>query len=814
MKNSVSSHTRGRGLAPPPQKSLQNCAHCGQPAPLGQRFCCSGCAHVFARLRSLGLEKFYDLRDRTRLKQPVLGNPIPNRAIEAFDAGLADGAEPRSVILSLSGLQCAACDWVVRQTFFAAPGARGLVTLDDASFEIHVESPFSLRDYAQNIAHLGYQLDVVEAGQEPEGASSGLALRLAATCALAANVMLLSASRYFGLVPEALELGFRTFDLAALVDRIGIIFATLAAAIVWPVLARPAWRAAAMRRWHFDQPLALGLGLAYLGTLLAYARHDADAFYPDTVAVFAALILLGRVLQQQVRRRAAGRAPPGTPLARTWVRLSGDGQARYARAECLERGVTFEIAPGEVVLVRAQLVAAAGPKEALFSTEWMTGESEPTRIEAGMAVPAGAVLRSDTSVALEALEGLKASHLTQLLAARTQDITAEALAAGRKARAYCLTILSASGLTLVGQSWAVDLATGLRCTTAVLVVACPCALVIALPLLRRLVAHSVEKLGVWAVVPQAIETLGDVRSVAFDKTGTLTRLTHAADLTPLPSEARSALLMCAQASAHPQAKALLDHLESASGEDSIANRGAMGAVRHTPLGVEVRSSTARYRLGRRDFASVPTADQALGLVFSRDDRVLLDLRAEETLSDAAHGALEALSATGRNIVLISGDTADKVADVNARFAFASVHSAVTPEGKAAVIEGLAGPVLFVGDGVNDLPAARAAAVAIAMHSDRPLLASEAGMLWFAPDLSRLPGLVALGGRVKQDVSRLVHLSFGYNVLAVVFAAFGHIPPWVAALVMPASSIGLVGTALGLHRRRQKGIETIARNATV
>ncbi len=771
-------------------------------------------------MRSQGLDKFYDLRDGTRLKQPVLGSLIPNRAVEAFDARLASKAEPLSVVLTLSGLQCAACDWVVRQTFFAAPGARGLVTLDDASFEIHVESPFSLRDYAQNIAHLGYQLDVVEAGQGPKGASAGLALRLAATCALAANVMLLSASRYFGLVPEALDLGSRTFDLAALVDRIGIIFATLAVAIVWPVLARPAWRAWVMRRWHFDQPLALGLGLAYLGTLLAYARNDAGAFYPDTVAVFAALILLGRVVQQQVRRRAAGGAPPGTPLARTWVRLSGDGQAHYALAESLQQGVAFEVAPGEVVLVRAQLLAGKGPQEALFSTEWMTGESAPTRIAAGMAVPAGAVLRSDTSVTLEALEGLKASHLSKLLATRTQDITAEALAAGEKARAYCLTILTAAGLTLVGQSWAAGLATALRCTTAVLVVACPCALVIALPLLRRLIAHSVERLGVWAVLPQAIETLGDVRSVAFDKTGTLTRLTHAADLTTLPSEARRALLLCAQASAHPQAKALLDLLETESMESTatgnlagnFADAESMSAVRHTPLGVEVRSSTARYRLGRRDFACDQATDQRLGVVFSRDSEVLLDLRAEETLSDTARRSLEALGATGRKIVLISGDTADKVAEVNAHFAFASVHSAVTPEGKAAVIKRLPGPVLFVGDGVNDLPAARAAAVAIAMHSDRPLLASEAGILWFAPDLSRLPALLVLGSRVQRDVARLIRLSFGYNLLAIVLAAFGHIPPWMAALVMPASSIGLVATALGFHRFREREIEAVARDA--
>lgn len=778
--------------SPPPhtQQDATRCEHCAQSLAPGQkRFCCAGCRAVHSWLTQRGLDAFYERRGEQVLRAASVVQAPVGLWIDALQADV----EVRATTLRLGvrGLQCAACDWLLRRVFEAQPGAHYLSEAGQGRLVLCVSRPFQLRRFAEELAALGYQL--VPANELQGGRFEW---RLGVVLALAGNVMLLSASRYLGLEQGA---------FAQLVDRMAFLFASLACFITVPVVAAPAWQALRQGYWHFDLPLALGLVLAYAGTAVAFVQGAFAAFYPDSVATFAALILLGRWLQQRLRERTEARSGVAT-LAPYLTLQRPDGS--LVSAASLRPGDAYRLRPQEV----NPLDACLEHERAAFAFDWRNGESEARTLVAGDAVLAGAVLAAPEAVTLRATATFADSSLLPLVQQRARQDSDRWWRRFSRFYVMAIALLATGGALFHGLR--TGLVPALEVLTATCVVACPCALAIAVPLLRSGLADVLEGLGIWTRDALALDALSEVQRVYFDKTGTLTtpelEASTVAALEGLGLCTGQALATLARSSAHPKARMLCAYLPPGR---------PLQTLREVPhCGVAGRTARADFRLGKRGWieaeagasppAAVEAADCENELVFARDAEILLRLPASDRIRPGAEALLHGLRQRRIDIGVLSGDSSAAVEALRQRLRIAPEHcrAGQSPEAKAQVVAQHPG-TLFVGDGVNDLQAAQRATVSVALQSERPLLASRASFVLLSGHLSPLAPLLRAGEAFRSGRRWLVGAALAYNAVGLSLALAGQLSPWLAAILMPASSLVVTALAQLWVRRIRRRLHT-------
>ncbi|MGE3636806.1 MAG: HAD-IC family P-type ATPase, partial [Sandaracinaceae bacterium] len=464
----------------------------------------------------------------------------------------------------------------------------------------------------------------------------------------------------------------------------------------------------------------------------------------------------------------------------------------------LERGDALLLAMGDLVPVDSTLEAACE-----LRLDWINGESEPRAFEAGERAPAGAFLASAVAVRARCLTGFADSALVELLTTPERDRGDRWF--DRLGRVYvALVLLAAAGAFGI---WIVigDLTSALSVTTAVLVVSCPCAFGIAAPLAFDLVQASLRQAGVFVRSPSLLSRMRGVRRAVFDKTGTLTtgtpRLADPSALEPLDGRARAALYDLAASSAHPKARAILAHLDGAL---------TPGVIVHevTSSGLELWRDGHRYRLGRPAWASPERAfDPAIDLVFSEDARPLAALRTREALRPAVREELAALREAGLEVFVLSGDSGEKVAALARELGLPEDHAigGCTSEDKASWIRAHdPDRTLFVGDGINDALAADAALVSGTPAVETPFMAARTDFYFVGSRVAPIAALFDHARRLRRVLNVILTIAVLYNAGAVTLAYLGLIEPWVAAVLMPASSIVTIAVAtLGLRSARSR-----------
>jgi Cu2+-exporting ATPase len=368
-------------------------------------------------------------------------------------------------------------------------------------------------------------------------------------------------------------------------------------------------------------------------------------------------------------------------------------------------------------------------------------------------------------------------------------------------------------------------------TLSVLVATCPCALGLALPAVTAATTHALARSGLLVTRAGVLESLARADRFVFDKTGTLTegepqlvdvRLRGEGDV----GEALALARALERDSEHPIARALR---RPRSGERGRTIGPSLEAVRaHPGLGVEGRQAGHVYRIGRPEWAlaslahglqaasesggasetdrSVPSRGDApasqVSVVLSRDGAPFAELDFEDPIRAEAAPALAALRAAGISLEMLSGDpSAGAEAVARALGLDAAVRGAL-PEQKVERVQALAREgfrVAVVGDGVNDGPVLRAGEVSIAMGSGCDLSRLGAGAVLLRDDLSLIPRAVEAARKMRRIALQNVAWAVGYNLAVLPLAASGHLPPWLAALGMSASSLVVVLNALRANR---------------
>jgi P-type Cu2+ transporter len=768
------------------------CTHCRSPIARGVlgEFCCSGCEAVHALLEGAGLTRYYALRgERTLTPVGALQTAQAAPWREALAQELASQGASRHFTVDVQGLQCGACVWLLEAVFGRQPG--GLqIRVNPALGQLHcaVSQSFQLEPFLQAVEGFGYRL-----GPEHKQASSeadALLLRTGVAVAIALNVMLLSAATYFGL-----DAG----PLFELVQTAGFVLASLSVVLGGSYFVTRAYRGLRLGILHLDLPIALGVVLAYVGSAIAFFTDTASQSYLDTLSVFVAVMLIGRLLQERLieKNRKALLASDGS--SGLLARRIRDGRSGLVACADVRAGDTLLVCPGEFVPVSSELEVGVGD----CSLEWIHGESDPRTFMAGDTIPAGAVNVCSTALRVVARADFARSDLDALLSSGARVVSRRA---GdywdRLARIYVALVLAATAAgalawTLAGESPSAVL----QVSTAILVVTCPCAFGIATPLAYELAVAGLRRLGLFVREGSFFERAERVRRIVLDKTGTLTTgvlvLAQPEALEELTDVERQALYDLTAQSAHPKSTAVLRALAERWPELTLSGCSAHESAGH---GVQCTRDGVDYRFGSAAFALAGRAASALGerVVFAVEGRALAIFSYREEARPDAESELQALAKAGYELWIASGDSARRVAAMADRLGIARNHAfgELSPEGKRQLLSRIDhSDTLMLGDGINDGLALGSAFCSGTPAIDRPFVPSRADFYYLSAGLSPVRSALRVSHVVRQVVRNALLFAAAYNVLAVALCMAGVMRPWLAALMMPASSLVVIAYAV-------------------
>jgi Cu2+-exporting ATPase len=694
----------------------------------------------------------------------------------------------REVRLSVPGIHCGSCLRTIEQALGRLETvAEARANLTTRSVIVRwrdgVPPPAMIEALAAagHAAHLGD-------GNTPDGdkTQAELVRALAVAGFAASNIMLFSVSVWAG-AGESLR------DL----------FHALSALIALPVLVysgrvfyRSAWSALRHGRTNMDVPVSIGLTLAFAMSLYDTVHGGPHAYF-DAVTMLLFFLLIGRTLDHVMRGRARQAVSDLARLTAHGAMVEQeDGTQTYLPVQDIRPGMTILLAAGERVPVDAHILSGASD----LDRSLVTGESAPQPASPGMTVEAG-TLNLTAPLRLKARAAAGESFLaemTRMMMAAEAGRSRYKRLADRAAALYAPLVHSAALLAFLG--WALaggDIHRAAVIAVAVLIITCPCALGLAVPIVQVVAARRMFEHGIMMRDGAGLERLADIDMVVFDKTGTLTmgqpRLRQ-----PAPAHLGLTAALAAH-SRHPHARALV-----AAWQGSVPT---MTDVRESPgRGIQGRCGADVVRLGRADWALDAPQDVQDTAPFScttltRNGALLAHFHFDDRLRPGARTAIRALTDQGCGIAILSGDRAGAVADIAAQLNVTQFEAGLLPADKVKRLEALATAgrkTLMVGDGLNDAPALAAAHVSMAPSGAADVGRQAADFVFLRPPLDAVPFALSLARRAKTLIRQNFALAILYNAVALPFAVAGLVTPLAAALAMSASSLAVVANALRLH----------------
>jgi P-type Cu2+ transporter len=573
-----------------------------------------------------------------------------------------------------------------------------------------------------------------------------------------------------------------------------------------------AWRDILNRRLGMDVPVALALLLAWVPSVVNTLRGAGEVYF-DSVGMFIFFLSIGRYIEMSVRHRGLSSAEAlARSLPSQVTRLGADGARQRVSAAELVPGDVFIVPTGAVVAVDAALTGDAAPDAcALLDESLLTGESHAQSRRGKERIRGGSV-NVGPPLTLVALSGARNSTLAAIvgLLERAQGERPRlARAADRAASWFVGSILTLAAITAAGWM-AVEPAQAFGAVLAVLVVTCPCALSLATPAALAAATTKLARLGVLVTRADAVERLARADTVIFDKTGTLTESASTAlDVKLLSILDRGEALAIAAAlergSAHPLAAALRAH--------ELPDVQARELREFAGEGVEGSIGGEHWRLGTWRFAqrcavrgnvhALPLAEDIATMYLGGPEGLVAAIDVHAPLRKGARAAVDALRAQGLEVIIASGDGVSAVQRVARELGIERAHARFTPGAKIDLVHSLRAEgrrVFAIGDGINDGPVLAAADVSCAMGQGSAIAQSASDLLLVHDGLEQLPRAVDAARAALRVMRQNLSWALAYNLAAVPLAALGFVSPWLAALGMSLSSVGVVLNARRLASR--------------
>ena len=795
-----------------------HCWHCGESLPATgavhaevagrqRALCCEGCHTAAAWIEQLGLGDYYRLRTHPAQKpEPGRDEAESNQAWQRAEVArhvVRDlGDHRREMVLLVEGVRCAGCVWLIERALGGLPGMQQ-VQVNAAARRARVvwdERATGLAQILQTLSRAGYQalpLDTQALDDVRRRESRAALKRLLVAGFGAMQAMMYAAVLYLG----ALEL--EDTSTRDLFRWLGFLVATPVVLYSAQPFFAGALRSLKARQLGMDVPVAIAVATIYVASLVEALRGSGHVYF-ESVSMFVFFLLTGRYLEMRARHRAGDLTDALARLTPMFAeRRRADGSLERVGVHELAREDQVQIREGGIVPVDGILLSArCRVDEAL-----LTGESAPLEKRSGDDLVAGSILVDGPATVRVERTGSETTLAG--IAALVERAQAErpklARAGDRAASRFVARVLGLTALTLV--VWLiVDPSRAFAAALAVLVVSCPCAFALAVPAAITRSLAVLARRGVLVVQPDAIESLAEATHIVFDKTGTLTEPELAlADVEILNGQSRKEVLglaaTLARESRHPAARAIAAGCTDAAAESLEQVEISVQAG----LGITACIDGRQLRLGRPDFASagqIAEADFEDAVLLADDSGPIAAFHLRERLRPGALAAIEALKAQGLEVSICSGDAPTKVAAIAARLGITQWRARQLPADKLAWLGQLryAGArVIAVGDGINDAPVLAGADVSIALVGGAELAQASSDIVLAGERLDALAPACTLARQTLAILHQNYRWALAYNLSVIPIAALGFVPPWLAALGMSMSSLGVILNALRIGR---------------
>ena len=693
---------------------------------------------------------------------------------------------------SVPGLHCAGCISKLEGGLARVDGVIG-ARVNFTKRRVAIAHAAELDDerLRDAIGRIGFPAERLLADDEgrtaPENRELGRALGIAGFAAM--NIMLLSVSVWSGAEGATRDM---FHWLSALIALPTVVYAGRP-------FYRSAWSALRHGRTNMDVPITIGVSLACAVSLYETITHGPHAYF-DGAVMLLFFLLAGRFLDGVMRARAEdGVAALQRQRAPRGLVMFADGKSEWRDADELAPGMQLLVAAGEAFAADGTVVEGSSSVDRAL----VTGESAPESVGPGAAVLAGTInLAAPLKIKVSAAgEAIAIAGIARLMEAAGGAKSRYVRLADRAARFYApavhlIALLAFTGWMVAGAG----VHQAVLIAVAVLIITCPCALGLAVPVAQVVAAGALMRRGILIRDGAGLERLAEADMALMDKTGTLTLgrplLLDLGGL--LPEEALVALAL-ARASRHPLARALATALDGDVAADVIGLEETPGlGLTATYRGVQV--VLGRIDIGPGDPAESLTNHHALTTAFRLGDGPVRLIRFEDALRPGAAAAVVQLTALGLEPTIVSGDLGRRV-DRLAETLGVTGFGGLTPQDKLDLIQSrqAAGRrVLMIGDGLNDGPALSAAHVSMAPSSASDVGQNSADLIFLGESLAALPIAIVAARKTMRVVRQNFAMAIGYNALAVPVAIAGLATPLVAALAMSLSSLIVVGNSLRLR----------------
>ena len=737
--------------------------------------------------------------------------------------------ETESLTLPIIGMTCASCQHHVENALKETAGVRSahvdlmanraLVEFDpdDTSAERLVEA-IRKAGYDAVLPHLG-----AAAPRSPEPFHGKTETKAAAT--LVAGVIAMLVAMPLGTQMGAFDhllMGMLPWLYQAPPDLLRWSLLVVTAVLI-PWAGRDIYVAAARGLGHgstnMNTLVSLGTGVAFLYSAYATIAPAPDhQIYYDAVLLILGFLLLGKALEARAKRRALAAIDALTKLRPATARRIVDGVETLVPLEEVRIGDKVLVLPGERFPVDAKIVQG----RTSVDESMLTGEATPLPREAGERVLAGS-LNYDGAVVCgaESLgEDTVLAQITRMVEQAQSSRAPTERLADRASAIFVPVVLLLSVITFV--VWMVtthSASMALASTVSVLVIACPCAMGLAVPAALTVAVGRGAQFGVLYKGGEALERLANLNVVILDKTGTLTigRPVLQA-VRPVKGYSENDLLRMAAAaeerSNHPLAHAVVDcakargiKWEPAEEVVVIPGRGLAARVEgyNCLLGNEALFQESAIRFPD----SIPPAKPgATRLWIALDYQSIGCFDARDSLRPDAGGAVAALQQSGLRVMMLTGDSAAASAPIANQAGIGEVESGLDPAGKLARIRALQQQglrVAMVGDGINDAAALAQADAGISMGSGADLAQEAGDVLLLRAQPSAMIAAIDLAKSTVGIMRQNLMWAACYNVLGIPLAAGLLYPafhvllsPWIAAAAMAMSSVSVLANSLRLR----------------
>ncbi len=771
---------------------------------------------------------------------PPTASPSPSAAAPIA----APAAAGERVVIPVSGMTCAACQSRVQRTLVKTPGVRdATVNLMMGNATVTYDPSATAPDtLVETIRGTGYGAELPVTGRsafEEQAARDAVQQEEFAT--LRRKAIVSGVAGAVAMFVPMLVMNAPWMPYALLVLTLGV--------ILWAGrhFFTSAWAAFRHHAANMDTLVAVGTGAAFVYSVVAtiapalFTAHGlAPNLYYEPVIIIIALILTGNAFEARARRqtsaalRALGQLQPKT------ARLERDGADVDVPVESVASGDVVVVRPGERVPVDGAVLSG----DSAVDESMLTGESVPVAKTAGDRMIGGTINRTGAlryrATTLGA-DSVLAQIVRLMRDAQGTRAPIQALA-DRVSAVFVPVVMSLAILTFLVWFLSVHVTGGSGGTAAVrafasavtvLIIACPCAMGLAVPTAVMVATGKGAELGILIKGGEALQRAGDVTTVLLDKTGTVTEgrptvtdvvltTAHGSAVTDSARNRIVSLVASLESrSEHPVADAIVQYAKS----HELTTTAPEPFTSHPGRGVSgvvggVRVAAGNETLMREagiDVASLRAEAERLAgegktpLYVATDGALAGVVAVADPIRETSRAAIARLRSMRLTVVMLTGDN-ERTAGAVARLAgIDRVVAGVLPEGKVAEVQRLKAEghvVAMVGDGVNDAAALAAADIGIAVGTGTDVAVEAADVALMRGDLTGVANAIELSRRTMSTMKQNLYWAFGYNVIGipvaagVLYPAFGVLlSPVIASAAMAFSSVSVVGNSLRLRQAR-------------